>query len=259
MPQYSRDRQNPLFALGRHHRLISPKTLGAISRSVDWQLFLKWGGVGTGMIGLLLWQWQLMTAIALGVGVMGGIYFADAAPWEQYWEEFHRLWQGESRRLLVSVLGGAITVFVSYGAIALWQSTENHWLVTALLIQGLMIGAILLISLRQMFGQSSQGQQFETALEALSHPSRVKRLYAIRQLRQLLQHKSLTPEQKQTLYTFLRLTWQQETDATLRGALLSILSLYKKQPPRSPQPLQLGHSRPPLQLERRHQAVQERV
>ena len=108
-------------------------------------------------------------------------------------------------------------------------------------------------------------QRFEAALEGLGHPSSVKRLYAIRQLRQLLQNDLLTGEQKQTLYTFLRLAWQQETESALRGALLSTLNFYRKrgqQPTRrSPQPLQLNQSRPPLKLDRLQQqpTIQERV
>lgn len=263
MSQSSRYRHRSWSALGRQDWLASQRKFGAFSRSVDWVALGKGGVFAAGVVGLWLWHWELLVATGLGIGAMGGIYLAYELPWEQYLEELYQLWRGTSQRLLVSVLGGASTVFVSYLAIALWQSTANHWLVTACLIQAVMIAAILWMTLRQNWGTASQSQQFETALKTLGDRSNIKRLYAIRQLRQLFQQNRLTTEQKQTLYTFLRLAWQQETDTSLREALLSALSLYKPQkqtqPPVKPSPLQLQQSRPPLRLERLQQPVRERV
>lgn len=253
--------QRSLLAMAKKNLPIARQKFGAVSRSVDWYLLLKVGGIAGGVVGLLCWQWQLLVATGLGISVMGAIYFAYDAPWEKYLETVYQLWQGEYRRLLLAVLGGGTTVFVSYLAIALWQSTGNHWLATASIMQGLMIGAILLIAGQQTFGTASQMRQFEASLEALSHDSSVKRLYALRQLRQLLQKNLLTPAQKKTLYTFLRLTWQQEEEAVLRGALLSTLSLYKKKQAAT-QPLRpIRKSRPPLNLEqcRQPQSFEEPI
>lgn len=265
MPKSLRYRRNlhlPTLPTATRHRLsASGKKLGAISRSVNWYRLTKGVGISGAIAGLCVWQWEIVAATAMGIGVMGAIYTAYDLPWAKYLEEFHQFWQGEYHRLAMSVVGGASAVFLSYGAIALWQSTDNHWLVTAAGLQSIMVGAILIISLRQTWGNTSQLEQFETALENLGHNSSVKRLAAIRYLRQQLQSQTLNPEQKQTLYTFLRLAWQQETESPLRGALLSTLSLYKKTAePENRQPLNFKKSRPPIRLEQKiRRRVEERV
>ncbi len=207
---------------------VAHRQWGAISRSVDWSRLAKVVGIVAAVTGLWLWRWELVTATTLGIGVMGGIYLAYDLPWSQYLEEFYRLWQGQYQRLGVSVLSGALAMVGSYGAIALWQSMDNHVLAAAVGIQTVILGAILLISIRQAWGGTAQNQQFETALDNLGHDSLVKRLAAIRYLRQSLKNHSLKPKQKKVLSTFLRLAWQQETDLVLREALLSTLSLYEK-------------------------------
>ncbi|NJN74333.1 MAG: hypothetical protein HC799_16845 [Limnothrix sp. RL_2_0] len=122
MPKSLRYRQNLILpALPKATRrrvLASGKKLGAISRSVDWYRLVKGAGISGAIAGLCIWQWEIVAATAMGVGVMGAIYTAYDLPWAKYLEEFHRFWQGEYRRLAVSVVGGASTVFLSYGAIA---------------------------------------------------------------------------------------------------------------------------------------------
>ncbi|MGB2926878.1 MAG: hypothetical protein WBB82_16380 [Limnothrix sp.] len=262
MPKSLRYRQKLVIPAGLQKTLrVSSQKIGAASRSVDWLRLTKLTGMSGAIAALCVWQWQLVVATAIGAGVMGTIYTAYDLPWEKYLEEFYRFWQGEYRRLGVAVLGGASAVVASYGAIALWQSVENHWLVTVVGIQIVMVGAILLISLRQTWGQSSELAQFETALDNLGHQSSVKRLAAIRYLRRLLQTQKLDPSQKSTLYTFLRLAWQQEPESALRGALLSTLSFYKgSESATAFQPLNLKKSRPPIRLEQKiHQRIEERV
>ena len=146
MPKRSHFRQPFLLSVAHRRRRHLAGSFLAFSRSVNWLLLLKLGGLGAGACTLLLWQWQLLLATSIGIAVMAGVYGLYAVPWQQYLEEFYRLWQGEYRRFSVSVLSGSGAVCASYLAIALWQSIENHWVAFALMLQGAMVGAILLLS-----------------------------------------------------------------------------------------------------------------
>ncbi len=179
---------------------------------------------------------------------MGAIYLADDLSWETYLEAAYRLWQGRYRRLLLAGVGGSVAVLVSYGAIALWQSSGNPWLTSALLLQGSLISIIFLLNVRRSLNSASPLQQFEKSLADLGDRSMVRRLYAIRQLRQLLQERRLTPEQQQTLKTFLHLSWQQETESPLREALLGTLRLYQHPKSTVSAPLRLEKTGVPLNL-----------
>ncbi|MBV5261089.1 hypothetical protein FLX56_21985 [Synechococcus moorigangaii CMS01] len=236
----------------------------AQGRSTDWLWLGKMTGLGAGILGLWLWQWQLLVAIALGAGATAALYRGDQVPWDKYFEEAYRLWHSRYRRLSLAGMGGALTVLVSYGAIALWQSTANPWLTVTLLGQGGLTSLILALMLRRTWQFSSPLRQFETALAQLGDASSVRRLYAIRRLQQLLRGDHLTPEQQQTLKTFLQLSWQQETAPPLREAILNSLRLCQTVPQATTaQPLQLEKSRRPLNLSRPKQAhkplVKERV
>ena len=241
MTRFSRDRRKVPTQL-RHklsRNLDGLRDVSSLSRSVDWQRFLAISGVSAATVNLWAWQWELIAATGVGALVMAAIYSSYDLPWAEYLERFYRVWRSDYQRLIASVGSGAITVFVSFGAIALWESTENHWLVAALGAQTLMIAVILLLTTRDSWGESRQDKQFEAALNDLSHSSSVKRLATIRFLRQLLQTKSISTEQQQLLGTFLHLAWRDETEPMLREALLSTLSLAQKfeQGIHSPTPL----------------------
>ncbi|OKH17282.1 hypothetical protein NIES208_10035 [[Limnothrix rosea] IAM M-220] len=200
----------------------------ALSRSVNWQQFLALSSVSAVSVNLWAWQWELVAATGIGAAMMAAIYTAYDLPWPKYIDIFERLWRSDYQRLLVSVAAGSLGVFTSFGAIALWESVDNHWLVLVLGGQTLMIAALLLLTMKQSWGKDKQDKQFETALGDLCHDSRVKRLATIRFFRQRLLDQGLTAEQQQVLYTFLHLAWREETDAVLREALLSTLSLAQK-------------------------------
>ena len=230
MPRFSRDRQRRSLTstLTLQRDLVDVQAIIALSRSVNWQQFLALSGVSAVSVNLWAWQWELVAATGIGVAVMAAIYNAYDLPWTKYAEVFERLWRSDYQRLLVAVTAGSLGVFSSFGAIALWESIDNHWLVVVLGCQTLMIAATLLLATKQSWGKDKQDKQFEAALADLCHDSRVKRLATIRFLRQLLVDRSLSAEQQQVLYTFLHLAWREETDEVLRDALLSTLSLAKK-------------------------------
>ena len=259
MSQYLRH-HSPFILIpkARQIRTIQRQWL-SLSRSVNWLQVGKFTALGIGISSLWQWQWQLLVAIALGGGAMALIYRFDDLPWEKYVEEFSRLCHGPYRRLCLAGFGGALTVLISYGAIALWQSINNPWLTSLLLLQGGLTSLILALLLRRTWQFHSPSQQFEQALTDLGDPSSVRRLYAMRQLKQLLQGDRLSPEQKQALKTFLQLSWQQETIQPLREGILTNLRLCQTSPRSTAQPLQLDKSRPPLRLSRSKQSLKSPV
>jgi hypothetical protein len=211
---------------------------------VSWRSPAVWGFcLGLGFLALLVWQWQLLLATVLGMGVMGLVYWGQGLPWEQYIEEWYRLWHSGQRQLVLAVLSGAGTAFVAYLAIAIWQSTVQHWLAAGAILEGLAIAGIFLMLLSQMVRPKTENFEKSFAQLSIGHP--IKRLLAVRTLAQGLRSGALDREQAETFKSCLQLMLKQETEMVVREAILQTLSYW--QPVQDPlQTPSLGRS--PLKL-----------
>lgn len=169
-------------------------------------------------LALVLWQTdsQLLLATLSGVGTVWLL-----ARWKQGLYEYGRqlqvtLAQGLQHPLAITVAAGAIACLGTYTLTHLWQSSTDHWLVIALVLQGVLLLALLTM-LGMMAGQQQQ-QQFHRWLADLSHDNPLQRLIAIRQLAHLTDTRDRRCAQE-ALYLLLN----QEKDPLVRRAALAVL------------------------------------
>lgn len=186
---------------------------------------------GAGLL-LWLWMWQWMLAIGAGLAVTVGVYLIQQRRLKLSWRGWQRLWSRANRSLSLSVLAGVVALGSTYLATAVWLETDQHWLVTSILLEGLGILAIVSVLLwqllhRQLQQQDQTGDRFQQWLSDLSHPDPLRRLIAIRQTTRLLLAASTSnsplPMTSTHLADCFRLMLDRETETVVCSALIESL------------------------------------
>ena len=149
-------------------------------------------------------------------------------------KQYRRLWQrltsfltGYNRRLLLAVASGSLGGLVTYIIASIWADTENHWLATGSILQGLGTLITLILLGWQINRESTQRYEakFEQLLEDLTADNSLKRLIAIRQLTNLAYKKVLDREQQTQLIEYFCLMLTQSQEPSLQEALLDSLDI----------------------------------
>jgi hypothetical protein len=191
-----------------------------------------WILAGLGMLLLWVWLWQWVLSIAVGLSVTVGVYLTQQRRLKLSWRGWHRLWKRLNRASTVAALAGILALGSTYLATAVWVESDQHWLVTSVLLEGFGILAIFSLLLWQIlhrqFQQQDQGEfQFQILLGELSHTDPLKRLIAVRQLTQWVVNRvpsnaslSIAPEH---LAECFRLMLDRETEPLVCSALMESL------------------------------------
>ncbi len=177
-------------------------------------------------IGLLWWwNWKLLLATVGGMGLMLLAYSLQTNHWQQYWLKWQRFLTGSPGKLAIAVGTGGIGAFSTYLATSIWVDTENRWLATGLILQGLgtFITVGLLIWQISSHRASASVAKFEQLLADLTHPESLKRLIAIHRLTRLAVHHRLSSTEEVQLKEYFCLMLSQSQDMTIKQALLDSL------------------------------------
>lgn len=174
---------------------------------------------------LLFWDWQLITATSAGIFAMIAVYAMQDWNWNTILWRIQRFLQSPYRHFPLSVVSGAVTVFLTYTLLAIWSNQENHWLASANILQlgaTLVAGAILV---RQAFMKWVQRQQdnFDQLITQLSVSDDLARLIAIKRINQYVNENQLPPAQEKAIADYCQLVLSRETEATTRDALFETL------------------------------------
>ncbi|MDI9635741.1 hypothetical protein QQ054_31160 [Oscillatoria amoena NRMC-F 0135] len=191
-------------------------------------------------IAMLWWNWPLLFATSVGLFLMLFLFWAQANQWQKYLESLRRLIQGANRHLLLAVGGGGAATLGSYLAISIWLETENPWIATGGILQGLGTLLILLVLLGQWLtpAQSPTGTDVEELLLELTASEPLRRFIAVKRLTRSLRRQAgddgvASREQYRTVLDAWRLMLSTESEPTVRNAILEGLKLLSPQrPPR---------------------------
>lgn len=177
------------------------------------------------LVMLLVWNWQLITATIAGIAAMIAIYVIQDWNWNVILWRVHKFLQSPYRHLPISVASGTVTVFLTYTIITLWSTQENHWLASANILQLSATLGVLLLLVRQAFGQWLQRQQdnFEQLVTQLTVTDDLARLIAIKQITQYIQKNHLPPAQEKAIADCCQLLLNRETEMTMREAIFETL------------------------------------
>lgn len=213
----------------------------ALGRSRD-RLLLWWLLGGTGTTALLIWNWRLVLAAGSGMGTMVVVYWLQQQDLTTYWRTLTQKFQGPQRLLTIAVLSGSITAFGTYLMTSVWATTDNHWLATASLTQGVgVLGILALVSWQAIQHPLLQvDRAYEQLIWRLTAPNPLKRLMAVRQL---TRHYRRYPQlQRQELQEYFVMLLADEVHPKVRQSLLSAIAQFQEHHRKAaplPVPLQL--------------------
>jgi hypothetical protein len=205
-------------------------------------------------VALLLWNWQLVVATGLGLLAMVLIYWAQQSRWQLALLTWQRLWSRSNRQLTLAVTGGGIATFSTYMATTVWLRSDDPWLATGTIFQGLGTLAVLLLLLWQALRpRTTRQSDYEQMLSSLVEPDPLKRLIAVRQVTHWASSNALefttpwagrSPHRDTTrshLADCFRLMLSQETEPTIQTALLEGLQALSTE-------VSLGQAEPPFSM-----------
>ena len=224
-----------VLSSGKRHPMRSPDlSLTRLSQEI-FQLLsrpevYKWGRWSLASFGATLmfsWDWKLVVATGVGIGGMGLVYLASGKNWQQYWLLWQPFLKGSQGKLTLAVGSGAIASLSTYLAAAIWAESDNRWLATGTVLEGM--GTLLTLTLLgwHIIGQQNQDSdtQLEKYLHQLTEPDPIKRLIAVRQLIKLQETKTLPKRDRHQIEEYFQLLLQQESEKLIRQAILEHLHL----------------------------------
>lgn len=197
----------------------------------------KWGRWSVASFGATLmfsWDWKLVVATGVGMGGMGLVYLASGKNWQHYWRIWQPFLKGSQGKLTLAVGSGAIASLSTYLAAAIWAESDNRWLATGTVLEGM--GTLLTLTLLGWHIISQQNQESDTQLEKYLHqltePDPIKRLIAVRQLIKLQETTTLPKRDRHQIEDYFQLLLQQESEKLIRQAILEHLHLENSVSPR---------------------------
>ncbi|MCG6136433.1 MAG: armadillo-type fold-containing protein [Nostoc sp. LLA-1] len=201
------------------------------TRSHKQRTFKPFSGPGgilgflTIIIAMLLWNWKLLLALIVGIGVMLLVYSMPKWNWQLHWSEVRKFLNGPNCRLALAVGSGGIATVSTYMASAIWVESTSSWIATGMILQGLgtLLTLILLVWQIINFYGNREEDSINQWIVNLTESDPLKRLIAIRQLTKIITNKHLDSQVQEEVVQCLRLLLNQEQEAVIRDAALESL------------------------------------
>ncbi len=182
-------------------------------------------GLLTIIVAMLLWSWQLLLALIVGIGTMVFTYSLQKWNWQLCWLEIRKLMSSTNSRLAYSIVSGGVATVITYMASAIWVDAPSHWLAAGAIVQGMATLLTLILLVWQIF--SLQGNREEDYLDQLlnnlTEKDPLKRLISIRQLNKLITRQRVDTPIQQDIIECLQLLLSQEKEVMIREAALNCL------------------------------------
>ena len=182
-------------------------------------------GLLTIIVAMLIWSWQLLLALVVGIGIMVLTYSMQKWNWQLRWLEIRKLMSSTNSRLAYSVASGGIATVITYMASAIWVDAPSHWLAAGAIVQGMGTLLTLILLVWQIFSfQGSREEDYlEQLLNNLTEKDPLKRLLSMRQLNKLIIRQRVDTTLQQDIRECLQLLLSQEKEVMIREAALDCL------------------------------------
>ncbi|PSF37139.1 ATP synthase subunit I [Aphanothece hegewaldii CCALA 016] len=193
---------------------------------------LTWFLLAMGILMMLAWNWKLVISTSSGIGLMWLVYAGLDWNWRRQWKHLLPFFKGYKGKLTLAVGSGGLAAISTYLVASIWADSENRWLATGTIIQGVATLSTLILVLWQMLTVQHQSDEtkFENWLSELTAQDSLKRLIAVRQLTNLVNQGGLPLSYQQQLSDYFRLMLRSEQDDSVRDALLDSLGTWNTQP-----------------------------
>ncbi|MGI2907725.1 armadillo-type fold-containing protein [Tolypothrix sp. VBCCA 56010] len=182
-------------------------------------------GFLTIVIAMLLWNWKLLLAIIVGIGIMVLVYSMQRWDWRSHWSEIRKLFNSPNRRLALSVTSGGIATFSTYMAATIWVDSNSRWIAAGAILQalGTLLTIILLVWQIVSFYSIREEEQLDRLLLTLTEQDPLKRLIALRRLTKFVNNNRIDSSVKQNIIECLRLLISREEEVMIREAAFESL------------------------------------
>jgi len=182
-------------------------------------------GFLTIIVAMLFWNWKLLLALAVGIGVMLIAYAIPKWNWQISWLEIRRYLNSANSRLALAVASGGIATFMTYMAAAIWVDSPSLWIAVGAILQGFgtLLTLILLVWQIFSFHGNQEEDHLEQVLNNLTETDPLKRLLAVRQLTKFITRKQVDVSVKQDVIECLQILLSREEETVVRQAALNSL------------------------------------
>lgn len=182
-------------------------------------------GFLTIIVAMLFWNWKLLLALTVGIGVMLIAYAIPKWNWQISWLEIRRFLNSANSRLTLAVVSGAIATFMTYMTAAIWVDAPSFWMAVGVIVQGFgtLLTLILLVWQIFSFYEHQEEDHLEQLLNNLTARDPLKRLLAVRQLTKFITRKQVEVSVKQDVVECLQLLLSKEEEKVIREAVFNSL------------------------------------
>ena len=189
-----------------------------------------WLFAGSALMAMLLWHPKLVLATLIGVAVMLAAYFLQQWDSKSFIRQWRRFLSGPNRYVAVAGVTGGMAAFSTYMAVSIWVESQNHWLATGMILQGLgTLATLVLLGWHFLHRQVTQSRDnFHQLLADLGDADPLKRTIAVRLLTSSLRDRQYQPSEERAIIDCFRLMLNRETEPTVKDALLDALPSPKK-------------------------------
>lgn len=216
--------------------------------SLKQQNFKPFSGPGgilsvfTIVVAMLLWNWKLLLALVVGIGVMLLAYTSGRWNWRSHWSEMAKFFNGPYRQLVLAVASGGIATVSTYMAATIWVDSSSPLIAAGAILQGLGTLLILLLLLWQIFSRYTDQDPdlLDQWLLNLTEQDPLKRLLAIRQLTKFISRQPVNSPLQQEVTQCLQILLTKEEEPIIRDAAfesLQTLDRLQNLPSSTPTPL----------------------
>ncbi|WP_201253466.1 armadillo-type fold-containing protein [Nodularia spumigena] len=185
-------------------------------------------GFLTIIVAMLLWNWKLLLALLVGVGVMLCVYSMQKWDWKRHLSQMWKFLSSPNCRLALAVGSGGIATVSTYMAAAIWVESSSSWIAAGAIVQGLGTLLTLILLLWQMvsFYGNQEQNHLEQWLVNLTEPDPLKRLIAVRKLTKIITNQQIDSQVQEEVVQCLRLLLSQEQEIVIRDAALDSLQAW---------------------------------
>ena len=197
-------------------------------KQLSFQVFSSPGGILgflTIVLAMLLWNWKLLLALVVGVGVMLLVYSMQKWDWQLHLSQVWRLLNSPNSRFALAVGSGGIATVSTYMAAAIWVDSKSSWIATGAIVQGLATLLTLILLMWQIlsFHGTQQQNNLDQLLINLTVEDPLKRLITIRQITKIIAHHGIDRKVHQEVIRCLQLLLSQEQETVIKDAVLDSL------------------------------------
>jgi hypothetical protein len=199
-------------------------------------------GCLTIIVAMLLWNWKLLLALLVGIGVMLLVYSMQKWDWQLHWVEIKKFLHSPNRQLVLAVSSGGIATISTYMAADIWANSNSHWIAAGAIVQGLATLFTLILLVWQIINFYSQREEgsFEQLLLNLTEADPIKRLMAVRRLTKIINSKSIDAALQQDIVQCLHFLLSREEETAIREAAFASLQSLERSPKMERSPSQLS-------------------